>query len=49
MRKLTANEKEVLKALKTNLTFSEKIILIIFKKYSFKVLQIGIKYKIFNK
>ena len=49
MRKLTANEKEVLKALETNLTFLEKIILIIFKKYSFKVLQIGIRYKIFNK
>lgn len=48
MRKLTKYELEVLKNIETELNFGERVLLNIFKKYSFKILQIGVRYKFFK-
>lgn len=48
MRKLTKYELEVLKSIEVELSFCEKVLLNIFKKYSFKILQIGVRYKFFK-
>lgn len=48
MRKLTNYELEVLNTIKKEMNFCEKILISIFKRFSFKLYQIGFKSRYFK-